>query len=67
MELLVHYADTEEIGEELEQRVAGVHADLVTGLLYSLPYSDRQLSELLRSILEDMKPKGSERKEATEY
>lgn len=57
MEAIVHYPELEEAGEELSRKIAGVHAELVAGLVYSLPCSDRQLCELLHSVIEEWQNK----------
>ncbi len=53
MELHVHYPETDETKEELEKIVARVHADLITGLLYSLTDSEEQIYELLSEVKEE--------------
>ena len=56
MEVIVHYPELEE-AEELSGKIARVHAELVAGLVYSLPCSDRQLCEMLHSVIEEWQNK----------
>lgn len=55
--LIVHYPKTKEGWQELNKRVAAVHADAVINSVMNLKCPKEQKEQLLKAILKDAKEK----------